>query len=1121
MNSFATKCVAALAAVSLSLGCSQSFTGSELTADKPELDFGLVMAGGKAQAQLTLQNRSSATVNVTSALVEGSSSMSVVSPRFPFSVRAGEDVVLEVSYAPVSEGMERGQLTVAGLAVPLSGQATAQELRVAETIVDRAGEKHTVFGAYRRGSRVLGGEVIRHGTREVQLRAGLRFDDTPAVIDSAAAETTARASLLDPHARVVSATPELVYEAKDGVHRLVYRVDIFLSHADTGHTRWRMRVDAQTGVLLRRNDLTPRTDSVGYSYFRGLLPLKTYFYPQGGTNPLGSGFTLEDHLRPRPGEVLETRSRYNAGGVSTEFGVPFFDADGTFGNGQKFTLAMMPALSPLSDTGQTSGVDAHNAAAWAWDVYTDIFAQQGPFGDGTGLKLIVNDPEASSYDEFTRTVVLTVGTDVRAPHTELAVVGHEMGHAFFRTLIDDDYVGEPGGIDEANSDILGKLTEIYAAVGKGQPLPQTWPDWKVRSAGQAFRHMDDPSLDGYSYNQWWPGMDQLDAHFASGPINRMFFFLAQGVAPTGQPGQRSAFLERGLTGIGIPAAADVYFRAVLTELTPRTNPMFADLRAAMVRSAPDNRVKQAVEDAFAAINVGAMADREGPSIVLPTKFASGFPLSAAVNDPSGVKSVSYALLTSLERSAIRTPLGTALAAPWSIIVQLTSKAGGILEVCASDVLDNSRCVTGQVTRANGPVINAFTTLNPHIPYASRDVTIDVAAPGGLKLMDISFQDSGKRFPWLLWTRTFSSLTTLTWYSATRSITLPQPVTEGVHELTLEVTDRNDFTTTRTINLIWDLTPPEICDISSAIRSFVTPTGTVSGRAGDALTGMARVDFYLDSTLLNSFFPTTPAGTSALTPSAAYSTTVGPHTFTMVCTDKAGRARSVSKAVTMNTAPTVTVTLLSQAGSGSSSTATSSLSFFDPDGIAEAAGALNCTQTGHHPLNLGLVGTPVSFSRNVTTSGLIAGESCEIVGSGLDVNRLSAAARRTFVVTGTPPLPPPVVSGTPVACNSTVQQGSTNANYLVTLDYAVGATLFQWNTYFVPDNLILSCADGGTINGSSSFQTGCYGTQGNANSSGWRYITLSYQCSTRRLKVQVVADCQGYGQTDWAFNLSCR
>lgn len=988
--------------------------------------------------------------------------------------------------------------------------AEAPELRVADTVIDRAGAKHTIFGAYRHGARVLGAEVIQHGTLEVQLRTGLRFDDTAAVIDLAAADATARESLLDEQARVTSSRPELVYEAKDGVHRLVYRVDIFLNHADTPRFRWRVWVDAQTGVLLARNDLTPHTDSVGQSFFRGQVPLKTWFYAPG-EHPFGTGFVLEDRSRPRIGQSIDTRSRYKENGVYTEHGFPFFDPGSNFGTGEKFTLAMMPGISPLSDRAQTSGVDAHNAAAWAWDVYVDLFGRYGPYGDGKGLNLIVNDPEASSYDESTNTVTLSVATDSRAPHTDLSVVGHEIGHAFYDSLMDDNYLGEPGGINEANSDIMGKLTEIYAAVGKGQPLPQSWPDWRCYAGGHAHRHMDDPSLDGRSFNQWWPGLESVEPHFMSGPINRMFFFLAQGVAPTGQPGQKSALLERGLTGIGIPAAADIYFRAIVTELTPRTNPMYADLRAAMERAAPDTRTKQAVRDAFAAVNVGPMADRDGPSIVVPTKYASGFALSAVVSDPSGVKSVSYSLLTSLERSAIRTPLGTALASPWSIMVRLEGKAGGILEVCASDLLDNSRCVTGQVTRTTGPVINSFTTVNPEMPYGARDVSMDVSSAAGIKLLEITFKNRDERSLWLLYSRTFGVIGN-GWYVGTRYVTLPPRITEGVHALTLEVTDRDGFTATKTINLPWDLTPPELCDLGPA--TFVTPSGTVSGRASDALTGIARVDLYLDSTLLSSSLLPRAPGTIAY-PNGAYSTSAGPHTFSMVCVDKAGRARTVSKAVTMNTAPQVNVNLQSQGGSGASSTATYSFSFLDSDGVGAAYGALRCTQSGYRSHDMGLVGNPVSYTKSITATGLIAGESCEIIGNVTDVNQLTATATRTFVVTGTPPQPPPPPSGTAVACNSMVQAGSTDATYLVTLDFTVGSTLFQWNTFFIPDNLLVSCADGGSVNGATFFQTGCYGSQ----TTNWR--SLSYDCTSRRLKVQVVAACAGYGQTDWTFNLSCR
>jgi hypothetical protein len=53
--------------------------------------------------------------------------------------------------------------------------------------------------------------------------------------------------------------------------------------------------------------------------------------------------------------------------------------------------------APLSPAGQTAGADAHHSAAWAWDLYVDLFGRHGPYGDGMGFSVIVHSGNVSTY----------------------------------------------------------------------------------------------------------------------------------------------------------------------------------------------------------------------------------------------------------------------------------------------------------------------------------------------------------------------------------------------------------------------------------------------------------------------------------------------------------------------------------------------------------------------------------------------------------------------------------------------------------------------------------------------------------------------------------------------------
>ena len=126
------------------------------------------------------------------------------------------------------------------------------------------------------------------------------------------------------------------------------------------------------------------------------------------------------------------------------------------------------------------------------------------------------------------------------------------------------------------------------------------------------RAMDQPSLDGVSPDAWREGLESLDVHQSSGPMNRAFYFLSKGASAVSGDRTCSRFLPASMTGIGNDKAARIWYRALTAYLRPDAK--YADARTAAIKSAIDLYGPLSPEDlavrmAFGAINVGDPADR--------------------------------------------------------------------------------------------------------------------------------------------------------------------------------------------------------------------------------------------------------------------------------------------------------------------------------------------------------------------------------------------------------------------------------------------------------------------------------------------------------------------------------
>lgn len=406
---------------------------------------------------------------------------------------------------------------------------------------------------------------------------------------------------------------------------LVYFVHTELDNPVDGLKHTDFLVEAATGLILRKwNSLMTDGPAKGtaHTQYNGDVTLDT----ADVSSTLG-GFQLLDLTRPTlPHPVtlvfgnitdnLHNGPTVIATGTNNGFleGTPYLSSDNHWGDGQNF--AFDPA-NDLSDTtnGQTTAADAHFGMAATWDFYRQVLGRNGidDLGSSVHSRVHAHAYFYNAYwDPYFFVMTYGDGGQYLKSFTPLDIVGHELSHGVMATTADLIYGGEMGGLNEANSDILGMMVKFYTRGGTGNGVvPDTGGDWQLGAqlatplAPGPLRWMDTPSRDGVSYDAWFQGMAFDDVHYLSGPGNRMFYYLSHG-APSADPNQ-SLYLPEGFAGIGNDKAIRIWYRALTTYLTSFSD--YHDTRVQTLKACADlygasSPEYAAVENAFAAINVG-------------------------------------------------------------------------------------------------------------------------------------------------------------------------------------------------------------------------------------------------------------------------------------------------------------------------------------------------------------------------------------------------------------------------------------------------------------------------------------------------------------------------------------
>ena len=457
-------------------------------------------------------------------------------------------------------------------------------------VIDRDGTEHVHFDRTYAGLPVIGGDLVMHSRNgqykavSMTQRAPLSLSVRPSV-DSSAAVVAAGAQFGSDFAGAPDST--LVVYARGAAPRLAWQVRLQNERADMTYI-----VDAHAGQVLERwsNRETAVANGTGKTLYSGDVALVT--------NSIFGGFELRDPTRGGTRTIDASNSRTS--------GQVYKDPDNTWGS------------SVVSDVA-TIAADAQYGTRVTWDYYKNIHGRTGIANDGKGAYNRVHYGKRYSnayWNDNCFCMTYGDGDGVNlSPLVALDIAGHEMSHGVTSHTAGLIYSGESGGLNEANSDIMGTMVEFYAN------NPQDTPDYLIGeevfisnvpgSANQrALRYMFNPSRDGVSPNCYYSGIGSRDVHYSSAIANLFYYLLAEGTGARTYSGvnHTPARTCNGSTfaGIGRAKAQKIWYRALSVYFTSSTN--YAGARVATISAAKDlygttSAEATAVAKAWSAVSV--------------------------------------------------------------------------------------------------------------------------------------------------------------------------------------------------------------------------------------------------------------------------------------------------------------------------------------------------------------------------------------------------------------------------------------------------------------------------------------------------------------------------------------
>ncbi|MFD9002147.1 M4 family metallopeptidase [Streptomyces sp. NPDC059582] len=488
------------------------------------------------------------------------------------------------------------------------GLTSVQGTTVRDVVVDKNGTQHVRYDRTYHQLPVLGGDFVVHLDSHGAYRSADRATRTaislptitPAVSAPKAADVAVnalRAANLGETLRKVTAKPRLVVDALHGTPKLAWRTDVVALDSLGNPVARAVLTDARTGAQIDAWDTIETATGDGRSLYGGTVALETTV--SGSTNQ------LKDPTRGNTytGDAANKTDLCIFGiCISRAPSTVFTDTDNHWGTG---------ATSDRS----SAAVDAQYGTNETWDYYKNVHGRNGIAGDGKGSYNRVhygNNYNNAFWDDscFCMTYGDGDGTTF-GPLVALDVAGHEMSHGVTSKTAALTYSGEPGGLNEATSDIFGTLVEWYANNSSDQG-DYLIGEKIVRSGfgKAALRFMDQPSKDGNSANCWSSSVGNLDVHYSSGVANHFAYLLAEGSGAktiNGVSYNSPTCNGSTVTGIGHDKLGAIWYRALTVYMTSSTK--YAGARTATLNAAKDlygatSTEYAAVAAAWSAVSVG-------------------------------------------------------------------------------------------------------------------------------------------------------------------------------------------------------------------------------------------------------------------------------------------------------------------------------------------------------------------------------------------------------------------------------------------------------------------------------------------------------------------------------------
>jgi hypothetical protein len=385
-----------------------------------------------------------------------------------------------------------------------------------------------------------------------------------------------------------------------------------------------------------QNHLRP----AGNTVFSSALELN-YYVPYTMDAVTGSLFQMfaNDRVTPVP---LDLRSgRPATTGDITK--------DNVWGNGRDLDLVTdpdMPAYGSgvFSVTGQTAAAEAMNTMTCTYEFLKYAFNRTGLDNKDTAMNVVVNSSAANPgeaygyrgewYNEdngnraWHNYFLVTTGLSAQAYGILNAAEPTLMGRVF-GTMLWETILGyprwNPNSTAPANLQGFGNLMSqgIYSLGSlHGMNRRAVQPNWVIGQnyvGGGVAMVMFQPSLDGLSSDYRYDGYSMIglgDRDIQSGPVNRAYYFMAEGASASTSAYDYTSFLPNGMTGIGLEKTCKIAYKA-LTERLASADSDLHTMKAALVQAAGDlygagSPEVIATTNAWAGINVGAAYGQAEP-----------------------------------------------------------------------------------------------------------------------------------------------------------------------------------------------------------------------------------------------------------------------------------------------------------------------------------------------------------------------------------------------------------------------------------------------------------------------------------------------------------------------------